>query len=112
MYIVKVLIEHPVHSLDTTFDYLYDKQLLVGIRVSIMFNKQRLIGYVESIEETSLTKEQLEQQSGFRYQYIESIIDEEPLFNEELQQLVIQLSKLTLSPRISCLQAMLPTQLN
>lgn len=111
MYIVKVLIEHPVHSLDTTFDYLYDKQLLVGIRVSIMFNKQRLIGYVESIEETSLTKEQLEQQAGFRYLYIESIIDEEPLLNEELQQLAMQLSKLTLSPRISCLQAMLPTQL-
>ena len=32
MYIVKVLVEHPVHSLDTTFDYLCDQQLKVGIR--------------------------------------------------------------------------------
>lgn len=111
MFIVKVLVEHPVHSLDTTFDYLSQESLQIGIRVSVMFNRQRLIGYVEDIEETMLTKEQLEQNAGFHYQYIENVIDEEPLLNHELRELAKQLSKLTLSPRISCLQAMLPTQL-
>lgn len=111
MYIVKVLVEHPVHSLDTTFDYLSHEPLLKGIRVWIRFGYQKIMGYVESIEETKLSKEELETQSGFRYQYILEVIDEEPLLNDELQALAYQLSRMTLSPRISCLQAMLPTQL-
>lgn len=111
MYIIKVLVEHPVHSLDMTFDYLSDQKLVVGIRVVIPFGYQKLIGYVESIEETTLTKEQLESQAGFRYQYIKEVIDEEPLLNDELRTLANQLSQMTLSPRIACLQAMLPSQL-
>lgn len=111
MYIVKVLVEHPIHSLDTTFDYLYNEPLKVGIRVLIPFGYQKLIGYVESIEGTILTKEELEKQAGFQYHYIQEVIDQEPLLNEELRQLALQLSQMTLSPRIACLQAMLPTQL-
>ena len=111
MYIVKVLVEHPVHSLDTTFDYLSHEPLLKGIRVWIRFGYQKIIGYVESIEETVLSQEELEKQVGFHYQYSIDVIDEEPLLNEELQDLANQLSRMTLSPRISCLQAMLPTQL-
>lgn len=111
MYIVKVLVEHPVHSLDTTFDYLSHEPLLKGIRVWIRFGYQKIIGYVENIEETELSQEELEKQAGFHYQYIIDVIDEEPLLNEELQDLANQLSRMTLSPRISCLQAMLPTQL-
>lgn len=111
MYIVKVLTEHPVHSLDTTFDYLYDDYLSKGVRVLIPFAHQRIIGYVEDVEETTLTKEALEQTAGFTYQYIMNVIDQEPLLSDELQTLAYTLSKMTLSPRISCLQAMLPTQL-
>lgn len=111
MYIVKVLVEHPVHSLDTTFDYLSEKKLQVGVRVWIRFGYQKIMGYVENIEATFLNKQELEERAGFRYQYILEAIDEEPLLNEELQTLAKQLSQMTLSPRISCLQAMLPTQL-
>lgn len=111
MYIVKVLTEHPVHSLDTTFDYLYDHDLKKGVRVMIPFGHQRIIGYVEDIAESSLTKAQLEEKAGFTYQYILNVVDQQPLLNQELQQLAYTLSKMTLSPRIACLQAMLPTQL-
>ena len=111
MYIVKVLIEHPVHSLDTTFDYLYPTFIQKGVRVIVPFGYQKLTGYVEAQEETTLTKEELEAQAGFQYHFITSVVDEEPLLNQELQDLAYQLSKLTLSPRIACLQAMLPTQL-
>lgn len=111
MYIVKVLIEHPVQSLDTTFDYLYHNQLQKGIRVLVSFHNQRIIGYIEEVIETTLSKEQLEKEAGFKYQYIIDVIDAEPLLNKELQDLAIQLAKITLSPRIACLQAMLPTQL-
>lgn len=111
MYIVKVLIEHPVMSLDTTFDYLSNQLLQTGIRVKVLFRHRRLVGYVENVEYTDLTKEQLEKKAGFTYQYIDSIIDDEPLLNTELQDLAMDLAKMTLSPRIACLQAMLPTQL-
>lgn len=111
MYIVKVLIEHPVHSLDMTFDYLSHQKIMTGVRVNIIFNHRRIVGYVEDEEYTTFTKEQLEEKAGFSFSFIESVIDEEPLLNEELKQLASTLSKLTMSPRISCLQAMLPTQL-
>lgn len=111
MYIIKVLIEHPVHRLDTAFSYLYNRNVEKGVRVKITFNHRHIIGYVEDHEYTSLTKEELEERAGFKYLYIDEIIDEEPLLNDELTSLALTLSKLTLSPRISCFQAMLPSQL-
>ena len=111
MYIVSVLVEHPVHSLDTTFDYLSKIDIQEGVRVSISFNRRSIIGYVVKVMASSQTKEQLEQAHGFKYQYIQQVIDEEPLLNQELQELSLQLARLTLSPRIACMQAMLPTQL-
>jgi len=108
---VKVLIEHPVHSLDMTFDYLSTVNLQTGVRVIVPFNHRRLTGYVEDVVQTFCTQEELEQQAGFHYNYITKIIDDEPLLNQELQTLANQLSQMTLSPRIACLQAMLPSQL-
>ena len=49
--IARVLIEHPVHSLDTPFDYLINDDLDVkkGVRVEVSFNNQNIIGYVLDI---------------------------------------------------------------
>ncbi|MCD8029040.1 MAG: primosomal protein N' [Erysipelotrichaceae bacterium] len=111
MYTVSVLIEHPVQSLDTNFDYLSNNKVIEGVRVIIPFHKQKIIGYVEHVKETSLSKEKLEADAGFKYQYISEVIDKEPLLNEELIELAHTMSKLTMSPRISCYQAMLPSSL-
>lgn len=111
MYIVQVLVEHPTHALDTTFDYLSDSEVLKGVRVKIQFGFQKIIGYVLNCHYSSLSKEQLEAQAEFKYRYIDEVIDPVPLLNQELQELSLTLARLTLSPRISCLQAMLPTQL-
>lgn len=111
MYIVSVLIEHPVHALDTNFDYLSHNKVIPGVRVLIPFNRRRVIGYVEHVEETFLSKEELEEDAGFKYQYISEVIDDEPLLNNELIELAKTMSKLTMSPRIACYQAMLPSSL-
>lgn len=111
MQIVSVLVEHPIHRLDTTFDYLSNEPLQMRVRVQIRFGPQRIIGYITKVVETTKTKEELEEEHGFTYRYIEEVIDSQPLLNKELQELSITLSKLTLAPRIACLQAMLPTQL-
>lgn len=111
VYIVQVLVEHPTHALDTAFDYLANEEIMGGVRVAIAFGYQRIIGYVLGCEYSSMTKEELEKIAGFKYRYISEIIDERPLLNQELQELSLTLAKLTLSPRISCLQTMLPPQL-
>lgn len=111
VYIVQVLVEHPTHALDTTFDYLSKVKLVSGIRVIITFGFQKITGYVTGCKYSDATKEELETAAGFKYRYISEVIDESPLLNQELQELSLTLAKLTLSPRISCLQAMLPPQL-
>lgn len=111
MYLLKVLVEMPTHSLDKTFDYLSNQEVKPGVRVNIFFNRRNIVGYVLGVEHTEKSKKQLEEAAGFKYAYISSVIDEAPLLNEELQKLSSYLSKVTLSPRIACLQAMLPVQL-
>lgn len=111
VYIVQVLVEHPTHALDTTFDYLSKEEIETGVRVIITFGYQKITGYVTSCKYSEKTKEELEDEADFKYRYISEVIDESPLLNQELQDLATTLAKLTLSPRISCLQAMLPPQL-
>ena len=111
VYIVQVLVEHPTHALDTAFDYLSNEEVLKGVRVKIAFGHQKIIGYVIDCRYSKLSKDELENEAGFKYRYISEIVDDQPLLNHELQELSLTLSKLTLSPRISCFQAMLPPQL-
>lgn len=111
VYIVQVLVEHPTHALDTTFDYLSNEHIDCGVRVTIAFGYQKIIGYVLGCKYSAASKEKLEKDAGFKYRYIDDVIDEKPLLNQELQELSLTLAKLTLAPRISCLQAMLPPQL-
>jgi len=111
MYIISVLVEHPTSHLDQTYDYLSTQELVIGIRVKITFGKQHLIGYVEKVSYRKLSKEELEAEAGFSYRYIEDVIDDTCLLNEELTLLADNMTKMTLSPKIACLQAMLPNQL-
>lgn len=111
MYLVQVLVEMPVHALDQTFTYLAKEEIRVGVRVYVFFNRRQIIGYVLKVTETDKTQTELEQEAGYRYSYIQGVIDAEPLLNQELQDLSVALAKLTISPQIACLQAMLPPQL-
>ena len=61
MYIVKVLVEHAIYKLDTTYDYLSKYQVLAGCRVHIRFGYQQLVGYVVECQETLFTQKQLEE---------------------------------------------------
>ena len=63
MYIVKVLVEHAIYKLDTTYDYLSKYQVLAGCRVHIRFGYQQLIGYVVECQETLFTQKQLEEKN-------------------------------------------------
>ena len=59
--IVQCWLEHPVRRLDQTFTYLYDDEdIEVGSRVTIPLLNRSVVGFVESIQDTDETKEEIE----------------------------------------------------
>ncbi len=113
MQILDVLIQHAKTSLNRPFSYLYDGDLALkkGIRVVVSFNHQRLVGYVVDIHQTALSQKELEAQNGFRFGFILGVLDKEPLLSDELLRLCDEVATYYLAPKISVLQAMLPSSL-
>jgi len=113
MKIANVRVEHQVFSLDTPFSYEIPENLNVvaGVRVSIPLNSTTLVGYVTSVEELNITKEEYEKVNGFEIKSIIDVIDEKPLLNEELLDVANYMAHNTVSSLISCLQTMLPPSL-
>ena len=114
MRIVEILIEYASHTLDRPFSYLYEgkKNIGPGFRVLVNFNHRELMGYVLSVKSTDKTSEQLEEESGYRLDYLVDVIDESPLLNEDLFSLARRVSDYYLAPFISVLQSMLPPSLS
>lgn len=113
MLIAKVLIEHPISSLDTPFDYFIPLGVSakVGTRVQINFNGQDIVGYVTGIKDETRSKEEIEKEQGFEIKPVLGVLDEEPILNNELRDLATWLAKTTVSPLIACYQTMLPPSL-
>lgn len=112
MKIAQVWVEHPVLKLDTPFSYIADEKAEKGKRVLIDFNHQKQrVGFIEEINEYNGTKEQYRQEKGFDLKPILSVLDEKPLFNDELFDLGKWMAYETLSPTIACFQAMLPAKI-
>lgn len=109
MYIISVWIEHPIRTLDQTYSYLSTIEIKQGCRVSVSFGKKQLTGFTEDCCYTDESEEQINERLGMKLKYIDSIIDEEPLINEELHDLSLWMKETTLSTTISCFQAMLPS---
>lgn len=112
MQILGVLIQHAKTSLNHPFSYLHNgSPVCKGVRVLAPFNGQNIIGYVVDVQETSQTKEELEKANGFRLEMIRGVVDKEPLLNDELMSLCDEVAEYYLAPKISVLQAMLPSSL-
>ncbi|MBQ6654047.1 MAG: primosomal protein N' [Erysipelotrichaceae bacterium] len=112
MRVVSVYIEHPVMQLNSPFHYLLkgEDYLARGMRVKVDFNGRPLVGFVDSVEEVE-DIEAYQKTLDYQLKEIQEIIDTEPLLNEELYQLGLWMSYQTVSPVISCFQAMLPAAL-
>ena len=113
MKILDVYIEHGKASLDRPFSYLYDgeKDVQPFFRVIVDFHGQKIMGFVAKVHESEASKEQLEEANGFSLNFVEEVIDSEPLLNDELKLLAKEVSSYYLSPYISVLQSMLPRSL-
>lgn len=109
MKIAHVFVEHPIMHLDHTFTYHCDSfSVCRGVRVQVPFGNTSIVGFVTGVEE--INEEQLQQYS-FALKWIQGVIDEEPLMNEELFRLADWMAKTCVAPTISCFQCMLPTKL-
>lgn len=113
MLVLNVLVEHGAYSLNRPFSYFYNgtKSVKKGMRVPIEFNNRILVGYIVSVEETSLSCEEFEAMRGYKVKSIEDIYDDDSLLNDELMQLAEELSNRYFAPLISVLQTMLPPSL-
>ena len=111
--IARVLIEHPLHSLDTPFDYLIPSNLNVkkGVRVEISFSYQNIIGYVLDVITLNMTIDEYKDEYGFELKSISNVIDDESLFNYESLEIAKYMSNEYIAPLISSFQAMLPPSL-
>ncbi|MDD6250391.1 MAG: DEAD/DEAH box helicase family protein [Bacillales bacterium] len=113
MLILGVIIEYAATSLDRPFSYAYNGNKIIkeGIRVYVEFAHRKVVGYVVSVAPSSLNLEEYQQETGIKVKEIESIIDEEPLFNEELSLLSKKIASYYFAPLISVYQSMLPPSL-
>ena len=114
MQIVEVLIEYANRSLNRPFSYIYkgNKKLEIGIRVLVSFNHREIVGYVTNVKTTEKIIEQIEEESGYSLTEIIDIIDQTPLLDKELLDLLDEVSNYYLAPKISVLQTMLPPSLS
>ncbi len=112
MYLVRIYIEYSLMSLDHYFTYLSnDDSLSIGKRVIVNFNHKNIVGFIAGFEKTNRTEEELVKDFGYKLKFIEEIIDNENIMNEELMDLAHFMAKNTISPLMSCLNTILPPQL-
>ena len=112
MQIASVVIEYSDDKLDKTFDYLYQgNEDIKGKRVSALFNRKEVVGYVLDTSFCDKDKDELEKEYGFKLNYINAILDKDTLINEELLELAKYMSYKYVSPFIASLQVMLPKSL-
>ena len=113
MRVVRVLVEYAASAINRPFDYLVNDDLYIekGVRVNINFGSKDIVGYVLEVVETNKSKEELEEEYGFELKFIDHVIDEAPLINDEIDKVANYLSEETLAPLIKCYQTVLPPSL-
>ena len=105
--VVGVLVELSAKAVDKVFDYNVpcelEKDIKVGIRVSVPFGRMTLEGFVLEIKNSTSTDRELKS--------IINIVDKDIVLNDELLELGKVMRNNTLSTLISCYQVMLPKAL-
>lgn len=113
MVILDVIIEYAASSLNRPFSYAYfgKEKIVPGVRVLVPFGNKKIIGYVESIKEVDLSLKDYISETGINVKEIYSLIDYEPILNDELMQLANDISSYYFASKISVYQTMLPPSL-
>ena len=104
---IEVLVELKAKKLDKTFTYSVpknlEKHISIGKRVTVPFGKQKLEGFIMSINN--------EFNNEYKTKDIIEIIDEYSVINEEMMNIGKYIKNKTLCTLISAYQTMLPSAL-
>lgn len=114
IYLLKIIIERRVFSINKQFLYCYlgTSEIKKGIRVYVNFADSEIVGYVEDFDIVyDKTLDELNLQYGFKIKEITSVIDEQPIINDELFSLAKYMEERYCSTLIACLQTILPPSL-
>ncbi len=111
MYLLEVYVTNASLNIDHPFTYGSNIEVSPYVRVSVSFHHADTTALVTSCTYTEKTKEEYEKENGYTLQFIERVIDEEAVISREQFDLALWMAKTTLSPFISCLNAMLPKTL-
>lgn len=102
---IDVLVELKIKKIDQTYTYSVPNELQeeiqIGKRVLVPFNNQKLEGFILNIKN----------EVDFKTKDIISVIDENPVLNQELIELGNYISKKTIVNKITAYQTMLPAAL-
>lgn len=102
-----VIIQYGNKAVDREFTYIVPSSLIgkikIGHRVRVLFNNRTIEGFVLSLRDTYEGEYQLNE--------ILSLVDEEPILNEEMLYLGVEICNKTLCSKISAYQVMLPKAL-
>ena len=102
---VDVLVELKIKKIDQTYTYSVPNNLQneieIGKRVLVPFNNQKIEGFILNIKN----------EVDFKTKDIISVIDENPVLNNELIELGNYISKKTIVNKITAFQTMLPAAL-
>ena len=102
-----VIIQYGNKAVDREFTYIVPVEFMdkikVGHRVKVIFNNREIEGFVLSL---------FDRYNGeYKLNYILSLVDEEPILNEEMLYLGKEICNKTLCSKISAYQVMLPKAL-
>ena len=107
---IECWMEHPVRKLDTTFTYWTDEPAQSGCRVRLTLRNRSVIGFIDSVQESDETPDELSKRLGYTVRKADAVLDEVPLITPELRDLALWMREKTVSTAIACFQAMLPAK--
>jgi primosomal protein N' (replication factor Y) (superfamily II helicase) len=100
MYYIDVWVEHPL-GLDAPLTYRCPfEHVEKGMRVTVSLNRQAVVGIVSDVD--------VKVPEGVEVKDVLSVLDEEPVINEELNELALWMAMDTLCDPILCYKTILP----
>lgn len=111
MYLIEAYVTNASLNVNRPFTYYSDVEVDVFTRIKVRFAHSFTSAFVVKCEAYEYSLEKLQREYPYQIQKIIDVLDEEPILNDEQFELAMWLSKTTLSPFISCLNALLPKAL-
>ncbi|MBQ2657418.1 MAG: primosomal protein N' [Erysipelotrichaceae bacterium] len=111
MYLIEVYVTNASLNVDRPFTYYSEVPVTRFCRVKVEFHHAPNHAIVSGCRHTDKNLQEIKKELGFEPLPVLEVIDSEPVLSQELFDLAFWLSRTTVSPLISCLNAMLPKTL-